>query len=291
MVRGNVNADHYCGRKAALATKHGKERAIARPLRAGLGLTVTVEEDIDTDVLGTFTGEIERVGTPREVAIRKARMGMEASDLPLGLANEGSFGPHPFIPFFTASDHEILAFVDDNLGITVVEAYLTEHTNFDHWRARTIGDLDAFLKRAEFPSHALIVRPNDGLKHGLIFKGITDIKTLEDAVNRCAAASADGAAHVETDMRAHVNPARRKVIRRAAFRLARRLSTHCPSCGSPGWGRVGSEKGLPCGYCHTPTEMIKHEIFGCPKCDHKEIKPPSDGREYAEQGQCPYCNP
>jgi len=41
---------------AVFTTKHGKERVIARPLQAALGLTVTVADTIDTDLLGTFTG-------------------------------------------------------------------------------------------------------------------------------------------------------------------------------------------------------------------------------------------
>lgn len=210
----------YRGRVAVLTTKHSKERAVARPFRAALGLVVTVPEEIDTDLLGTFTGEVERVGTPREAAIGKERLGMRASGLPLGLASEGSFGPHPLMPFLFASDHEVLAFVDDDLGITVVESLLTEETNFGHCPARTLSDLTAFIKQVRFPLHALIVRPNDGLKAGFMFKGIADVETLEDAVNRSAAASADGMAHVETDMRAHVNPTRQKAIRRLAFRLA-----------------------------------------------------------------------
>ncbi len=281
----------YSDRVAVLATKHGKERAVARPLRAALGLIVTVRDEIDTDLLGTFTGEVERVGTPREVAINKARLGMRASGIPLGLASEGSFGPHPLIPFLIASDHEILAFVDDDLGITVVEGILTEETNFGHCRARTLSDLATFMKQAQFPSHALIVRPNDGIKPGVLFKGIADLGTLEDAVIRCAAASPDGVAYVETDMRAHLNPTRQKAIRRVAFRLARRLASSCPSCGVPGWGRTGGERGLPCQACGTPTELLKHEIFGCPRCAHTDVKPRSDGRQYAEEGECPYCNP
>lgn len=169
----------YCGRAAVLTTKQSKERAVAREFRAALGLVVTVPEEIDTDLLGTFTGEVERVGTRREVAIGKARLGMRASGLPLGLASERSFGPHPLMPFLIASDHEILAFVDDDLGITVVEGLLTEETNFGHCPARTLNDLAAFMKQAQFPSHALIVRPNDGLKPGFMFKGIADAETLE----------------------------------------------------------------------------------------------------------------
>jgi hypothetical protein len=167
-MKEGLKPDLYCGQAAVLTTKHGKDRAIARPFRASLGLVITVKDEIDTDQLGTFTGEIERVGTPREVAIRKARLGMEA----------------------------------------------------------------------QFPSHALIVRPNEGLKPGFLFKGVADLETLNGAVMRCAPASGDGWAHVETDMRAHVNPTRQKVIRRPAFRLARRLAAACPSCGAPGWGRI-----------------------------------------------------
>ena len=284
-------AGPYCGREAVLTTKHGKERALARPFRAALGIIVTVPDEIDTDLLGTFTGEVERVGTPREVAIRKARVGMRASGIPLGLASEGSFGPHPRMPFLIASDHEILAFVDEELGITVVESILTEDTNFSHSSARTMSDLADFMERARFPSHALIVRPNDGLKPDVLVKGITDCDDLNRAVIRCAAASADGMAHVETDMRAHVNPTRQRAIRRVAFRLARRLASPCPACGAPGWGITTTEKGLPCRGCGAPTEWVKHEIFGCARCDCTDARPRSDGRREAEEGQCPLCNP
>ncbi|MBM3504468.1 MAG: hypothetical protein FJX65_11400 [Alphaproteobacteria bacterium] len=63
----------YRQRRAVLATMHGKERVFARPLRVALGLELVVPEGLDTDRLGTFSGEVERVGSPWEVAIRKAR--------------------------------------------------------------------------------------------------------------------------------------------------------------------------------------------------------------------------
>lgn len=273
---------------AVLTTKHGKERVIARPLQAALGLTVTVADTIDTDLLGTFTGEVDRDGTPREVAVRKARLGMVASGIPLGLASEGSFGPHPFIPFL-ASNFEILAFVDNDIGITVVESFFSEATNFGHVVARTLDDLAGFLPRAKFPSHALILRPGDGLVP--LFKGVANGDTLAQAFRCCAEASADGTVHVETDMRAHLNPTRRATIRRVAFRLARRLATLCAACSSPGWGQVGVERGLPCRTCGTPTEMCFHEVWGCVRCDRLERQPRRDRRQFAEEGECPYCNP
>ncbi|WP_404325454.1 hypothetical protein [Aerophototrophica crusticola] len=53
----------HAGRTVALGTRHGKERAFAPPLLRRLGLSVTLA-DIDTDQLGTFSGEVERQGTP-----------------------------------------------------------------------------------------------------------------------------------------------------------------------------------------------------------------------------------
>jgi hypothetical protein len=89
----------YAGERAVIATMHGKEAAVAPVLLARLGLVVTTAANLDTDALGTFTGEIPRAGTIREAAISKARLGMTATGLPIGIASEGSYGPHPNIPF------------------------------------------------------------------------------------------------------------------------------------------------------------------------------------------------
>jgi hypothetical protein len=102
----------YAGRRIALATMHGKDSAIAPPLRLRVGADLVVPVGLDTDALGTFTGEIERKGTMREVAIAKARLGMVATGLQLGLASEGSYGPHSSVPFMAAGV-ELLALVDD----------------------------------------------------------------------------------------------------------------------------------------------------------------------------------
>jgi hypothetical protein len=54
----------YEGRSASLATKHQKDVACGRPLRRALGVDLVVPDALDTDELGTFSGEIPRVGTP-----------------------------------------------------------------------------------------------------------------------------------------------------------------------------------------------------------------------------------
>lgn len=280
----------YMGRVASLATQHGKEKMIARPLRAAVGLKVVVPGGIDTDTLGTFSGEVERVGTMVDVAARKARLGMRALDVPLGLASEGSFGPHPHIPL-VPMNLELLFFLDQVLEIQIVEQTVTHRTNYGHTSADSLESATAFLTRARFPSHALIVRPNSGYLPGLLFKGITTVESLKEAVEQCAASSADGMAHLETDMRAHMNPSRRAVIRSLAFRLARRVATCCAHCGAPGWGLLDYERGLLCEYCRWATDLVSREIWGCSRCEHREERPRKDGLELAPAMHCPLCNP
>lgn len=283
--------DHpYQGREAALATKHLKERVFGEPLRKAIGLSLHVPSGLDTDLLGTFSGEVERHGTPREVVLRKARLGMNAAGMTLGLASEGSFGPDPRLLFIPA-DHELLAFIDDDMGIEIVEQILSRKTNYAQDAARTFEDLKEFLTRACFPSHGLIVRPNTGLQPGLLFKGITKVETLKEALERCAHASQDGLAHVETDMRAHMNPTRQQVLREVAVQLGRRLAALCPECQTPGWGLVDVVRGLPCEWCGAKTELICMEIHGCPHCEYRENVPRSDGLSVASAGDCSWCNP
>ena len=210
----------YRGRVAALATKHAKERALAWPLSRGLGLSLRVPADIDTDALGTFTGEIPREGTPAEVVRRKARLGLAAAKLPIGIASEGSFGPHPKMPFLP-SDFEVLVFVDDEEGFTVSMEAVTTETNYAQQRCANPGEALSFATRLRFPSHSLIVRPVRNPDPEQIRKGVSDAETLRLAVQRAIDASPDRAASIETDMRAHANPTRMRVIRHLGAPSAR----------------------------------------------------------------------
>lgn len=73
--------------------------------------------------------------------------------------------------------------------------------------------------------------------------------------------------------------------------IAERLCCLCPKCKTPGWGKVDIEVGLPCGWCGTPTEDLKAIIHGCTRCRYKQKIPSPDGREKADPGHCPRCNP
>ena len=281
--------DHpYTGKGAVLATKHDKLPLIAPPLEQAVGLRVKAVA-VDTDALGTFTGDIPRQGPPLDTAIAKARLGMHAAGRPLGLASEGSIGPDPAMPF-VHSDREIVVFVDDENGIVVWES----HSSWDIVASSTCAgsdeDLGPFLSQARFPEHQLIVRPNRGAVDP-IHKGISNLDHLTAAVAECAAAAADGLARVETDLRAHACPSRRAVIAAAAERLADRIASRCPACGAPGWGRVDVLVGVPCAWCGTEVPRPRAEIDGCVACDHRQTRAVVSAETRADPGECPYCNP
>ncbi|MDO9153157.1 MAG: hypothetical protein Q7U47_05530 [Paludibacter sp.] len=89
----------FLHRKLIIATKHEKESIIAPILEKELGVTCFINKNFNTDELGTFTGEIERVLDPISTAREKCIRAMNLSNCDLGVASEGSFAPHPSIFF------------------------------------------------------------------------------------------------------------------------------------------------------------------------------------------------
>jgi len=282
-------ASPYFGCCIILPTKHQKSRAIApifdEVLQAGV-----LEYVVDTDLLGTFSGEIDRKGTALECAQRKCAWGLQKGESQYALASEGSFGPHPWIPFMAANT-EILYFIDKarEFHLHVTDVFV--ETNYQMTEVSSYEELLSFANKALFPSHALILRswPREG--KGAIFKGIQTKSDLESAFREALKASHGKKTYVETDMRAHLNPTRMKNIEKLGARLASSLVSLCPGCATPGWGKVDREIGLPCEWCDRPTVGVKTEIFGCPKCSHKEKMLPSHGQVKADPGHCGYCNP
>lgn len=279
----------YRDRSACLTTKHGKAHAIAKAVRSVLGLQLFTPTKLDTDIFGTFSGEIPRRSSARDVCEKKARFGMAVTGLALGIANEGSFGPHPYIPFVAAAI-ELMTFVDDERKIVIAESLVSDRTNFSHRLTHSLDEISEWLPTAGFPTHALVVLPNVNLS-APAEKGIVSIERLRASVTAAAANSVDGLARVETDMRAHLNPTRMVAIRRLARRFANRLATNCPNCASPGWGQIGVTKGLPCELCGSPTGWAIFEVSGCVACDYCEQKPRNDGLQHAAPQHCPECNP
>jgi len=289
MSETNLKTTAYFGKSCLLATMHDKQKAISPSFSKILKLQIEVAK-IDTDKLGTFTGEIERKASALDCARKKCELAMNKTSFTIAIASEGSFGPHPFIPFI-ACDHEILYFIDREIGFHLHQSLLSSKTNYCMEAISNSKRLKEFADQVLFPSHGLIVRPNKSHGNLMIFKGIQSFDKLEEAFIKCCKASVDDLASVETDMRAHMNPTRMEVIKELADSLALRLATKCPSCYTPGWGIIGNKKGLECEMCGFETEMVRSEIFGCAKCDYKETLSRQDGLTKSEAQYCPLCNP
>lgn len=285
--------EHYCGQRLCLSSQHRKEQALARPFRAGLGMILVTAGGLDTDRFGSFCGAQPRLTDAQQSCRQKTEAGMELSGLTLGLGSEGSFGPHPALPWL-AVGIEWLTFMDRETSLVIQESQISTRTNFSHLETSPGAAIDSWLQQIGFPSHAVLVRPQQPPGLGVaavVAKGLQRRDLLDQAIREAAARSADGMALLETDMRAHVNPTRMRAIRQLGIQLVRRLRCPCPACGAPGWGLIERLPGLPCRWCGQPTERVALEIFGCAACEHQQQRPRPDGLLAADPEHCLNCNP
>ncbi|MEO8366503.1 MAG: DUF6671 family protein [Pseudoxanthomonas sp.] len=283
-----ATSDHrYHDQAVALLTQHGKERIIAPVLDASLGCRVELIGGYDTDRLGTFTREIPRAGTQIDAARRKARMGMDISGWPLGVASEGAFGPDPFTGMFPWNV-ECLLWIDDIVGLEIV-GMASGKANFAHLLTDDWTAVEVFARQWGFPGHGIAVRP-ESAEDARIRKGVGSWTELAASFSWASNQSTGGFVFIETDVRAHANPTRQHNIRMAAEDLASRLCSRCPACAAPGFWVVEQVRGLPCEDCGAPTEESRAEILGCVKCAHRTLRERA-GRRFADPGRCDYCNP
>lgn len=283
----DISKNLFEGRTVAIVTKHGKEQVIAPLLKEGLGINQFVIPAVDTDQLGTFTGEIERMGSPIDALRNKCELACAISDCDLVIASEGSFGPHPSL-FFVPADDEWILLKDYKNNLELLVREMSTETNFGGGTFTSLEEVIAFADRSKFPSHALIVKAGEkDFRH--IQKGILSQERLTQEVLSCLAAY--NQTHVETDMRAHMNPTRMAVIQRAMEKLVRKANSFCPSCHLPGFDVVAIGEGLPCIQCNTPTHLTLYRVEACTGCGFfNYVFYPLDKRTTDPQN-CPRCNP
>ncbi|MDJ0617942.1 MAG: hypothetical protein QNJ63_14560 [Calothrix sp. MO_192.B10] len=281
----------FINQVAILATMHQKERVIAPILDNELGLIVMVPPDFNTDIFGTFTREIKRPGNQIETARLKAEKALEITDGSIAIASEGSFAPHPSLPYI-ASNREIVIFIDKEQDIEIIgEAFSTE-TNHSHLVVENVNQALNFAENVGFPEHGLVVMPEELPKDSSdVIKGIITEEKLVEAVNFVLEKSPTGKAHLETDMRAMYNPTRMKNIAKATHNLVKKINTLCPQCSTPGFDITRTIPGLPCELCHMPTALTKAVVYQCQKCDFTQEKLFPNGSKFANPAQCMYCNP
>jgi hypothetical protein len=277
----------FKGRNLVIATKHEKEKVIAPILEQELGVVCFVKKGFDTDILGTFTREIERELDPIAAVRKKCLMAMEASNCDLGIASEGSFGPHPSL-FFASADDEFLIFIDAKNNLEIIVRELSTATNFNGGDILNEQELLDFADAIKFPSHGIILRPSKTDNQHII-KGIASLEELKKAFN--VLLKKFNRVYVETDMRAMFNPSRMAVIKNATKKLVTKINTHCPQCNIPGFGVTGAKKGLECSLCGAPTNSTLCYIYSCQKCHFEKEELYPHKKIFEEPMYCDFCNP
>lgn len=273
-------------KNVVLATKHAKEQAIKPIFEQNIGCKVIVPADYDTDQFGTFTGDVERKLPPYEMVFRKAKIAMDSYGFDYGIASEGSFGPHPLLPF-SPFHQELLAFVDGQSGLNIIVSEETTDTNYAFFELNKGDSISAYLTQLKFPSHAVMVRELSNNK--VIAKGINDYGDLIRSIT--LAFEISSVIRLESDMRALYNPTRMKIIENLAYNLVGRIKSTCPKCDSWGFGKLRPKGNLPCEYCDMPSQLYQYFSKSCIRCNYFEIQPRPDGLVKAKQTYCQFCNP
>lgn len=277
----------FDGRAIAIATKHGKEAVIAPRLSEALGLRCVNSDQLDTDTLGTFSGEVERRLNPLETARLKCSLAMEITGTELAIASEGSFGAHPSIPFIPAHE-ELLVLIDKKNAWEFVVRRLETKTNYSQILLQSYDELDGFLTQAQFPSHAIIIKKSADDPTDCV-KGVHDERALRETIHRFM--QRYGQCSLETDMRAMHNPTRMIVIDALTLELVQQIQSACPVCNTPGFRLTDIQRGLLCSNCGLPTRSVKSEVYRCQYCQHTEQRAPSHGLKMEDPMYCDFCNP
>ena len=275
----------FNNRKILIATQHQKEKVIA-PIIESLGLTCFSNSLFDTDELGTFSGEIERKNPARLTVKEKCLKSMELHGFSLGIANEGSFGPHPM--GFFQSNEEIIVFIDIENQLEIYASHLSFDTNFNAKTISSFQELKEFAINSQFPSHGLIIRESKE-QYTKVNKGINSWEVLEEKFKELM--QNNSSCYIETDMRAMYNPTRMKNIEIVTKKLLDKINSLCPSCQTPGFSIVNSNPGLPCAQCGLPTNSVLNHEYQCIKCTFSEIKQPINQKLSEDPMYCNFCNP
>lgn len=271
---------------AAFLTQHGKESLVAPILEPFLGCKIQRVEGFDTDQLGTFSGEVDRLETQVETARRKARIGMALADLPIGMSSEGAFIPDPLsglIPW----NIEVVVWLDTLENFEVIGVAQGPTLSL-HKAIQNLSELEKFAAQAQFPAHHLTLRPQSESDRRL-YKGITNWDQLRQTFIDCQNQSNNGYVYVEHDYRAFCHPTRQSMIQRAVHDLVQKFDSICPRCAAPGFAITAHRPGLPCRACGHKTKLASAYTQTCTACHFSEEK--ATPQPSADSSRCDVCNP
>jgi hypothetical protein len=278
---------YFEGRRLSIASMHSKEQVMASKLEAFLGVRCESVPNLNTDSLGTFSGEVEREGAPIDILRKKCLLGLESVDTTLVIANEGSFGPHPLC-FFTIANEEHILLVDIVNNLEIYERIVTSKTNFGAKEVNSKDEVEEFTRSVKFPSHAVIIKDKK-LGYNEIRKGVSCKSELLEVFS--CFYNRYGTAFIETDMRAMCNPTRMEQIGIVTEKLLNKICSMCPKCTIPGFGVTETISGLPCACCGIATKSTLAFVYCCKRCEYSETKEYPKGKYKENPMYCDFCNP
>jgi hypothetical protein len=277
----------FNGKKLYVISRHEKHRYIAAPLAAATGLIVEPFTEIDTDLLGTFSGEVERTMAPVDCAREKCRQAAAYFTEGYLLASEGSFGPHPALGLLAAGE-EWLVFYDIAEKNEVIIRDVTLDTCFRGERVVDEAACLLFLQQVGFPGQKVIVKSSQHQPERIV-KNLAQATEVIEAMQEIVDQYGD--CFIETDMRAMNNPSRQRHLLQLGTRLAEKLCSICEQCGWYGFSTTRVERGLPCGWCGTPTDGVLYEVSCCNQCGFEKEKYFPMGKQQEDPQFCNQCNP
>ena len=277
----------FKGRRLLIATMHQKQQVIKPLMEQKIGVKCFVPKDFNTDLYGMFSGEVPRELSAMDTVRKKCLEAMEREHCNLGIASEGSFGPHPSL-YFANVNEEILILIDLKNNLEIVHIEWSLDTNFNGKYITNEAELMEFAQQVKFPSHGIILKKSKAAQKDII-KGIVQQEELLRCYNQIMISHKK--AYVETDMRAMYNPTRMKVIETATENLIAKINSCCPLCKHPGFDVSKVVRGLKCSQCYQPTKSILSHIYQCKGCNYKEERLFPKNKKTEDPGFCDFCNP
>lgn len=276
----------YSNQKISLLTQHGKESVIILEL-ATIPCKVIHVHGFDTDQLGKFTRDKAREGTQIEAARKKAQIGMQLADLPLGIANEGVFSADPMMGIIPWN-YELVILIDDIRNIEITANANSKAQHF-HMMVDSWADLEDSLNQFNFPTHYLVVRPEHE-NYPRYIAGINNPKGLREAFDWALQESSNKKVFIENDLRAFANPTRMATIAQATKHLVQKMQSLCPQCQAPGFCVTEKIPGKECAICRSPTKITKFDHWTCSKCNYNNDVLVNED-QFADPKYCDCCNP
>jgi hypothetical protein len=265
---------------------HRKEEWLNPIFDAAWGCALKPVPGIDTDILGTFSGEVPRPGDVPTTLRRKVALAADRHpEAEVVVATEGSFGPDPVLGWIPLHE-EVLLWAWPHAGAELWVTHRSHDTNFSACSESDWGAVRQWAERVGFPAAHLILRRGDGV---VLAKGLRNWTELEGLWRETSAAY--GVPSLETDMRADRNPRRQEALRELARKTVESMHALCPSCGFPGFVPRPASPGAPCRACGAPTRLPAELRAECRQCHAAQSLASPHQLQGVDPGQCDRCNP